>query len=333
MLEKRKKKILIIAAAIFFFSQPLIFASIPRNIDSSPHSIVVKNGTSISGIAQTLKDEGLIYSKVLFKLTSLMYKGRLMAGEYELRRDMSTLGIVMKMGRGERNIYALRIIEGYNIYSIAESIDRSSIMAKDDFLRLARDRDYLERIGVGADSLEGYLFADTYHYSKEVDVETFIERIVRRTFAFFDREDVRERMDSLNLDIHRTLTLASMIEKEAGIEEEKPFVSAVFHNRTLRGMSFDSDPTVIYGTKRFGLPIRRVDLDSYTPYNTYTFRGYPKGPICSPAKSTIMATLNPASVDYLFFVSKNDGSHVFSRDIAEHNRYVNMYQRSGTTKQ
>jgi len=333
MLATRDKKTIIIAIIIFMLSQTLIFAGIPRDTDPSTLFIVLKNGTSLSEIAGTLKEKGLIYSKTLFVLSSLMFRGQLIAGEYELRRDMSTFDIVMKMGRGKRNIYTLKIIEGHNIYTVADSIGRSGIMAKDEFLKLATDKNYLGSIGVTSDSLEGYLFADTYYYSKEIDREKFIERIVRRTLKLFDREGVKEKMLSLNMDIHRTLTMASMIEKESGVSEEKPVVSAVFHNRLHKGMPFDCDPTVIYGTKGFGAPIRKIDLVTHTPYNTYAFKGYPRGPICNPGTGSIMAALSPAPVDYLFFVSKNDGTHVFSRDMGEHNKYVTMYQRSRTTKQ
>ncbi|MDD3845183.1 MAG: endolytic transglycosylase MltG [Syntrophorhabdaceae bacterium] len=332
MLAARDKKTIVIAIIIFIFSQTLIFACTPRDSDRSTHSIVVKQGTGVREIADILKKEGFIYSSTLFTIGSLIYRGRLIAGEYELRRDMSAIEIVMKMGQGKRKIYALKIIEGHNIYTIAETIDRSGIMTKQEFLELAMNRTYLDSMGIRADSLEGYLFSDTYFYSKEIDREKFIEGIVRRTMRIFNDEGIQQKMASLNMDIHKTLTLASMIEKESRGPEEKPLVSAVFHNRLLRGMSFDCDPTVIYGTKGFGAPIRKVDLATRTPYNTYVFKGYPKGPICNPSRVSIMAALNPAPVDYLYFVSKNDGTHVFSRDMAEHNRFVEMYQRNRTTQ-
>ncbi len=139
-------------------------------------------------------------------------------------------------------------------------------------------------------------------------------------------------MAELHYDTHQTLTLASMIEKEAKLSSEKPLVSAVFHNRILKNMPFDSDPTVIYGRRTFHSPITKSDLTTYTPYNTYSFRGFPKGPICNPDKNSIMAALNPAQVDYLFFVSKNDGTHVFTKDMNEHNRNVGTYQRSKSAK-
>ncbi len=332
MLAARDKKTIVIAIIIYMFSQTLIFASIPKDGDPSPLPVVVKQGTGLAEIADTLKKEGLIYSKILFMLGSLIYRGQLIAGEYELRRNMSTVEIVRKMGQGKRKIYSLKIVEGHNIYTIADTFDRSGIMTKQEFLNLATDRKYLESIGVPSDSLEGYLFADTYFYSKEVGAEKFIAGIVRRTLKFFDGEDLKGKMTLAGMDMHKTLTLASMIEKESGKSEEKPLVAAVFRNRLLKGMSFDCDPTVIYGTRGFGAPIRKVDLVTRTPYNTYAFKGYPRGPICSPGKVSVMAALNPAAADYLYFVSKNDGTHVFSRDMAEHNRYVKMYQRTRTTQ-
>ncbi len=333
MLAARDKKTIVIAFAIFLFSQTLIFASIPRDTDPAVRPVIIKSGTKLSEIADILKKEDLIYSKTLFMIGSVIYRGRLIAGEYDLRRDMSTLEIIMKMGQGKRNIYTLKIIEGHNIYTVAESIEHSRIMTKEEFLKLAGKKEYLEKVGITSNSLEGYLYPDTYFYSKETDTEKFIERIARRTLKIFENPEIKNKMASHKMDIHKTITLASMIEKESGINEERPLVSAVFHNRLKKGMSFDCDPTVVYGTKGFGMPIKKIDLLTYTPYNTYSFKGYPAGPICSPSKASIIAALNPARVDYLYFVSKNDGTHVFSRDMAEHNKYVTMYQRIRTTHQ
>ncbi len=331
MLAARDKKTIIIAIIIFISSQTLIFACIPRNNDQSARPVVVRQGTSVAEIADILKKEGLIWSSALFIIGSAMYKGRLMAGEYELRRDMSIFEIIRRMGQGKRKIYALKVIEGNNIFTVAETVHKSGIMTREEFLELATDRKYLESMGIEADSLEGYLFSNTYFYSKEIDREKFIQGIVLRTLKLFDDEGIRRKMASLKMNVHQTLTLASMIEKESGVREEKPLISAVFHNRMLKGMSLDCDPTVIYGTKGFGSPIRKVDLATHTPYNTYMFKGYPRGPICTPSKDSILAALNPAPVDHLYFVSKNDGTHVFSRDMVQHNRYVETYQRNRTT--
>jgi UPF0755 protein len=332
MPRNKNKNIVITVFFLFVVTQTLIFAGIPRENNGEQANVIVKSGTGLWDIAGKLKDEGLIFSSTLFVLCTLPYRGKLIAGEYTLRKDMSIIDIVQRLGRGERNIYALKIIEGHNLYNIAESIGKSVIMGNEDFLLLAKNQGFLQKVGITGDSLEGYLAPDTYYYSKEVDVDVFIGAIVKKTFKYFEKEDIKKRMGNLNFDIHKTLTLASIIEREAKLKDEKPVISAVFHNRLKRGMSLDADPTVIYGTKAFNEPIKKTDLTTYTPYNTYTFSGLPKGPICNPDRNSITAALYPASVDYLYFVSKNDGTHVFSRDMDEHNRFVALYQRNKNAK-
>ncbi len=320
--------VIIFAVVLLVF----LFVNVQKGRSVSKHTVVVRNGTGLYNIAHMLKKEGFIYSKNFFVFASLIYGGKLIAGEYELRKDMSTLDIVRKMGRGERNIYTLQILEGHNIYDVADTMEKNKIMEKAEFLRLAVDKKLLKNLGIASDSLEGYLSPDTYYYSKETDPEKFIGKVALRTLKYFESEDVKKRMAEMNYDVHETLTLASMIEKEAKTGTEKPLVSAVFHNRILKNMPFDSDPTVIYGRREFHGPITKKDLMTYTPYNTYAFKGFPRGPICNPDRNSIAAALNPAPVDYLYFVSKNDGTHVFSRDMSEHNKYVGMYQRSKSVK-
>ncbi len=332
MLIKRDKVVILIAAILFIFTQTLIFASIPNNIDNEPVNVIVKSGTSVYTIANTLKAEGMINSSYLFMVFSLAYHGKLIAGEYELRRDMSIMDVLKKMGHGERTIYALKIVEGYNLFNIADTMEKSNIMKSNEFFALAKNKTILNSLGITSDSIEGYLTPDTYYYSKEIDMDRFIEKIAQRTFKIFGKDEIKQRMKELNLDIHDTLTLASMIEREAKKKEEKPIISAVFHNRLKKGMSLDCDPTVIYGIGVFDSPLKKADLLRYTPYNTYKFKGLPKGPICNPDKNSIMAALYPAPVDYLYFVSKNDGTHVFSKDMKEHTRFVTMYQRAKNTK-
>ena len=329
---KQHKAVIIIAVILFLIMQTLIFGSIPKDTENKPINVVVKNGMSLFNIADLLKNEGIIYSSHLFMLSSFFTRGKLIAGEYELKKSMSTFNIVLKMKRGERNIYTLKIIEGYNIYNVAETIQNAKIMEKNEFVCLATNQVFLKRLKIDSGSLEGYLSPDTYYYSKEIEVDKFIERIVQRTFKVFENENIQNRMQELKMDIYQTLTIASMIEKEAKMKEEKPLISAVFHNRLKRDMSLDCDPTVTYGTGAFSSPITKTDLVTSTPYNTYRLKGLPKGPICNPNKNSIMAALYPAPVDYLYFVSRNDGTHAFSKDMVTHNRFVNIYQRNKNTK-
>jgi len=332
MPAKQYKKTIIIAVVLFLIMQILIFGSMPRSTENQPVKVVVKNGTSLYNIACLLKDEGIIYSSSLFVLYSFLTGSKLIAGEYDLSRNMSTIDIIMKMKYGERNIYTLKIIEGYNIYNVAEAMQNAKITEKDEFMRLATNRDFLGRLKIDSGSLEGYLSPDTYFYSKEIEIDRFIERIVQRTFKIFEKEGIRDRMSELKMNIYQTLTLASMIEKEAKKKEEKPLISAVFHNRLRSDMSLGCDPTVTYGTGAFSSPITKTDLITPTPYNTYKLKGLPKGPICNPDKNSIMAALYPAPVDYLYFVSRNDGTHAFSKDMGTHNRFVKTYQRNKNTK-
>ncbi len=316
----------------FLATQAFIFASIPRSFENEKINVVIKSGVGLKDISHLLKNQGLIESKYLFLFISLLYGGKLIAGEYELNKNMSTIEIVKKLVNGERKIYIIKIIEGYNIYNVADMFDRAGLIKANEFIEMARSEILLKRLGISGDSLEGYLYPDTYFYSKEIEIDKFIELIVRKTLNNFEKEDIKKRMAELNLDIHMVLTLASMIEKEAKIKEEKPLISAVFHNRLKNGMPLDCDPTVIYGSGRFNLPITKKDLMEYTPYNTYRFKGLPKGPICNPDVTSIKAVLYPAQVNYLYFVSKNDGTHVFSEDMRTHNNYVLMYQRAKNKK-
>jgi UPF0755 protein len=332
MLVSQNRGVIALLTVIFLFTHAVIFADIPGMPQTDVARVVVKSGTGVRTIADTLKADGLISSSWLFMALSLIYRGQLIAGEYELRKDMSTMEIVKKMGRGERTIYTLKILEGHNLFNVADTIDKAGIMKSDEFIALARNRSFLERLGIRGDSVEGYLAPDTYFYSREVEAEKLIERVAQKTIKFFAREDIVRSMKEMGLDVSATLTLASMIEREAKLKEEKPTISAVFHNRLKKGMSLDCDPTVLYGMGVFDAPIKKSDLSAYTPYNTYVFKGLPRGPICNPDRDSIMAVLHPASTDYLYFVSKNDGSHVFSRDMREHNRYVALYQRAKNKK-
>lgn len=332
MLRKpiRKSSIILALSCVVVILVTLAF--IPRSFDREDVPFIVKSGSGIYGIARNLEREGFIWSSAIFSLFTVVQRGKLIAGEYTLSKNMSTIDIIRKMAHGDRNVYILKIIEGDNIHTIAERFEKSKIMRGTDFLTLATDREFSGRLGITDASIEGYLFPDTYHYSKEIPLDQFISKLVLRTLKLFEREDYRKRMQEIGFDMHKTLTLASMIEKETKVKEEKPIISGVFHNRLARGMSLDCDPTVIYGTGRFGEAITKADLMTTTPFNTYRIRGLPRGPIANPHTSSIHAALNPAKVDYLYFVSRNDGTHVFSKDMQEHNRYVMLYQRSKKTK-
>jgi UPF0755 protein len=333
MPKGRHKGFALFAATILLLLVIFTIVRVPIGSDRTKTSFVVKRGTKTEAIAHLLKREHRVRSEYLFLLCSfLLHKGRIIAGEYELSPHMSILDIAGKMADGDRKMYTLRIVEGYNLYTIGCVIEKAGIMDGKDFLKVATDPDFLRRVGVPSDSLEGYLAPDTYFYSKEVDVDEFLEKIAQRTVRFLDREDMRLRMQELGMDAFQVISFASIIEKEAKMEEEKRLISAVFHNRLRLGMSLDADPTVIYGRGEFGRDLTKADLAADTPYNTYRMKGLPKGPICSPSRSSIVAALYPDQSDVLYFVSRNDGTHVFSKTLEDHSRFVAFYQRKREKK-
>ena len=324
----RHRDFALFAIVILLLMVSFLVVRVPMGPDRTLTSIVVKKGTRTTTVALLLKRDHRVRSEYFFLLCSLLlHRGRVVAGEYELSDSMSILDIARKMADGDRKVYTLRIVEGYNLYTIGEIIERAGIMDAGAFLRLAGNPDFLKRFAIPSDSLEGYLAPETYFYSKEIDVDEFLEKIVQRTLRFFDKEDIRLRMQELGMDAFQVISLASIIEKEAKLEGEKKTISAVFHNRLRMGMSLDADPTVIYGCGGFKRDLTKADLAARTPYNTYHLKGLPKGPICSPSRSSIMAALYPDGSDVLYFVSRNDGSHVFSKTMERQNHFVAIYQR------
>lgn len=328
MPKGRHRGFALFAAIVLLLLAVFIIVRVPEGRDRTKTSFIVKRGTRMGAIAHQLKREHRVRSEYLFLLSSLLlHRGRIVAGEYELSEHMSTLDIAKKMADGDRKVYSLRIVEGYNLYTISEAIEKAGIMDGGSFLKLANNVDFLRRVGIPADSLEGYLAPDTYFFSREVDVDEFLEKIAQRTLRYLDREDMRLRMEEMGMDAFQVISFASIIEKEAKLEGEKGLISAVFHNRLRLGMSLDADPTVIYGRGDFKRDLTKADLAADTPYNTYRLKGLPKGPICSPSRSSINAALYPDESDVLYFVSRNDGTHVFSKTLEEHCRFVAIYQR------
>jgi UPF0755 protein len=195
-----------------------------------------------------------------------------------------------------------------------------------DVARLVADSAFIKSLGIDAPTLEGHLFPDTYYFPKRAKTEEVIRAMVSRLQQVFTPE-IRAQSAALKMTETQVLTLASIIEKETGRDAERPLISAVFHNRLRKGMLLQSDPTVIYGIPNFNGNLTRANLAKPTPFNTYTHAGLPPSPIANPGARSIVAALNPAPVKYLFFVSKNDGTHQFSATIGEHNRAVDHYQK------
>lgn len=297
--------------------------------------VVVPYGHGASQIARLLAERGLIRSASAFRLWTVCtsISGRLRAGEYSISYDMSVPQIADKMVRGLVVLHPLTIPEGYNVTQIAALLQQRGFADSVRFVAALEDAAGAGVLPAAFASsqpalvrypLEGYLFPDTYHLYRGITEAELVRVMVGRFRASFT-EAFAERARELNMTPAQVVTLASVIEREARVPEERAIISGVFHNRLRRGMKLDADPTVRYAMPDPTQPITSRELAIDSPYNTYVYAGLPPGPICSPGRASIEAALYPAQVDYLYFVARPDGTHAFSRTYAEHLRNVALY--------
>ena len=289
--------------------------------------VELPKGSSVEQIARTLEEKDIIRNAWSFKLLVKFKKvqSKLQAGEYEFEPEMTTQEVLDKIVRGERLVYKLLIPEGYNFTQIAAAIEKAGIAPAAEVKKYFRDPAMLAQLGFPADSLEGYLYPATYDYERSTKLEALLGQMIKSFKQNFDTS-LREAAMQRGLTVPQVVTLASIIEKETGLASERPLISSVFHNRLNIGMPLQTDPTVIYGLPNFDGNLRKQDLQNPHPYNTYVHVGLPPGPIASPGKASLKAAVEPATTNYLFFVSKKDNSHAFSSTLAEHEAMVKRYQ-------
>lgn len=300
-----------------------------RGYSEQVQRVEVEKGARLTSILRKLTREGvlrdewipLIYMKVLRNRDSLK------AGVYEFKEPMAPVDVIDKLVRGEVILRTVTIREGLDRYAIAKLFAAEGLGTEEEWEKATGDADLVRDIAPNADSLEGYLFPDTYKFNPG----TSAAEIARTMVANFRKNFGSEiALISTGLDPHETVTLASIVETEAQLPAERPVVASVYLNRVRRRMLLGADPTVIYAMKladRWDGNIRKGDLDIDSPYNTYRKPGLPPGPIANPGLASLRAAAAPATTPYLYFVARNDGSHVFSTNLAEHNRNVETFQR------
>jgi UPF0755 protein len=297
---------------------------------AQPVILEFPKGTSTKSMAEKLAAAGVIHYSWQFMLArALNPTARLMAGEYEFSREASPLTVFNRIARGDVFFYEVTVPEGSNIFDIAGIVGRVDFLKSANFLMAARDPALIRDLDPAATTLEGYLFPSTYRITRSTTVHQLCS-LMTEQFRKHWRELQKPGTDA---NVHETVTLAALIEKETAVPEERPVVASVYLNRLRQGMRLEGDPTTIYAALldgRYRGVIHRSDLDSENPYNTYRHVGLPPGPIANPGLLSLKAALLPARTDYLFFVAKADGSggHQFSRNIAEHGKAVQEYRRA-----
>jgi UPF0755 protein len=309
----------------------LVFLLLPPTFRGEAKRVSIQRGSTFKNVVQVLDEEGLLRSSTKFYLMArvLGNAGSVQAGEYELNTAMTPSVILHKLIKGDVVKYRVTIPEGYTVQQIALRLKELGIVReREEFLAAAFSSHFNTMLGIEGKSVEGYLFPDTYLFPSSLTPEEVIKTMVGK-FKRVYTSDFSLRAAELGMTDREVVVLASIIEKETGLPEERPLISAVFHNRLKRGIPLCSDPTVIYGIAGFDGNLRKRDLEKRTPYNTYLIQGLPPGPIANPGRSSIVAALYPAPVTYLYFVSRNDGSHHFSATLREHNEAVRQYQKGG----
>ncbi|MCE9626146.1 MAG: endolytic transglycosylase MltG [Deltaproteobacteria bacterium] len=289
--------------------------------------VYIPRGASLRQSAEILEQNGAIRSAWAFRGLARWKKmqAKLKPGEYQLDPAMTSGEVLNKIVRGERVVRRVTVPEGYNFQQIAALIEKAGIAPQAETMKYFRDPGLLTALGFPAVSLEGYLFPASYEYDRETKVEGLLRQMLQK-FQDSMRGPIADRAKQAGWSLPQVVTLASLIEKETAQATERPLISSVFQNRLRIGMPLQTDPTVIYGLPNFDGNIRRDDLRNPHAYNTYVHVGLPPGPIASPGLASLEAALAPAQSNYLFFVSKGDGTHYFSSTLDEHNTAVSRYQ-------
>lgn len=309
----------------------LHFASEPAPGESSDTAtVVVPVGSSVQEINAILGAAGLVTVDVRFPVLAryLGLASRLQAGEFALHRGQTPQELLKELASARSIQHPVTIPEGRTLVEIARIFAKGGWVDPLEFVRLAEDPKFLNSVGLGSrKSLEGYLYPDTYYLTRQGQTTADILRMqVRHFFKVWDGLDSSDIPQGLSP--YEVLILASMVEEETARASERPIIAGVFFNRLQRGMRMQSDPTVMFGIEGFSGKLTRKDLRTPTPYNTYTLKRLPIGPISNPGKAALSAVLHPTPSDFLYFVSKNNTTHHFSRTLREHNRAVYKYLRS-----
>lgn len=301
-----------------------------RGFDAAEVFVEIPPGMGVVAIGERMAASGIVRHGLLFRVAARLSGAErtLQAGEYRFADAATPASIVDRLTRGDVYTRAVTFREGLTIWEMAEVFASSGLGTRDDFLREARDVSRISAIDPEASSLEGYLFPDTYQLPRAAGAKGTVDAMVGGFLRAFDA-DLRAAAAGRGLSPREVVTIASLVEKETAAPGERPIVSAVYQNRLRIRMGLQCDPTVIYAlllAGRWNGNLTRENLRIDSPYNTYRYAGLPPGPIAAPGRASLEAAVKPAAVPYLYFVSRNDGTHAFATTLAEHNRNVQRWQ-------
>jgi UPF0755 protein len=293
-------------------------------------SLLLHSGYSTRRIAAELKKAGVIRSELAFRLWHAKHpKPSLKAGEYLFERGATLPQVYERIARGDIYFHVVTIPEGYTMFDIAKAMEDAGLGSAADFLHIAETRTQLiSDLAPEAKSLEGYLFPNTYQFTRTQSLEEMAATMVHQFRQVAQQIGLNSGADS---EVNRVVTIASIVEKETAAPEERPRVASVYYNRLTQKMALDADPSVIYAEQLAGTyqgSLHHADLAVNSPYNTYRFPGLPPGPIANPGKGALEAALHPDGTKFFYFVSDGNGRHRFARSLEEHNRNVTAYRRS-----
>jgi UPF0755 protein len=319
--------ILVLAFFTFFLPQP----SSDPNSEST--TVTISKGMSVRSIGLLLQEQGVIRNARIFVLAAKVWgkEGTLQAGRYSFSSRNSLVSLLSQLSQGRVHSVGVTIPEGLTVHEIAHRFKEQADVDSAAFIGLVHDENFIRSLGIDADHLEGYLFPNTYMVYWEMDPKATLTMMVEAFWTVFT-EALKVRAGDLGMSVHQSVTLASLVEREVKVPEERAIISAVFHNRLKLGRALESCATVEYALGVHKPRLTEEDLKAPSPYNTYLHPGLPPGPICSPGKAAVEAALYPADVDYLYFVSEGNGRHIFSRSLEEHTRAKHRVRREARNR-